>query len=328
MKVQIAWLSLGLALGSIVIQPAHAADFGNSGGSTRTESYRDVGVPAAIPVPAPVPIPEYRGGWYFRFDAGVGVISQPSFTEEGFIYGKDDGPGPVTGPADPITLSTSWFNGDFDTFSTVGAGLGYTFGSGWRGDLTVEKRSLNTAQIDGSDSWSSYDYSKSCGGCMTYALIDANKDGIGDRRTTIKVNDRTKLDGTIWMANAYYDLFTSHGFTPYVGAGAGVMWNVITRKHESDVSTCDTTTVPSCATQVAVSSTVVDKALDRATLAGALMAGVSYDISDITTIDVGYRYLHLGGTEISMDINGDHSHVKIGDQNVHQVRAGLRFNFN
>ena len=120
MKVQIAWLSLGLALGSIVIQPAHAADFGNSGGSTRTESYRDVGVPAAIPVPAPVPIPEYRGGWYFRFDAGVGVISQPSFTEEGFIYGKDDGPGPVTGPADPITLSTSWFNGDFDTFSTVG----------------------------------------------------------------------------------------------------------------------------------------------------------------------------------------------------------------
>jgi opacity protein-like surface antigen len=332
MKVRNACLGVGLALSLGISVPAGAADWGSSGGSTKDYSRGATPVPA-VAVPAPVPVPEYRGGWYFRFDAGAGVIDQPSTSESGFIYGRDDGPGPTTGPADERYLNTSWFSNDFETFATLGGGVGYDFGRGWRADATVEKRTMNIVQIDGSDTWDHHEYSTGCGGCTTYAVLDADGNGIADQKTTIKVNDKTKLDGTIWLANIYYDLFTSRGFTPYIGAGAGIAWNVISRRHQNDVTTCDNTSTPACSTQVAYSSTDVYHNVDKATFAGAVMAGVSYDLSDMTTLDFGYRYMHIAGTEVSVDIpdtkgNVDHSRLKIGDQNVHQLRAGVRLNFN
>ena len=330
MKVRNACFGLALALSFGVSASAEAADWGNGGGSVKDYSGGATPVPA-VPVPAPVPSPEDQGGWYIRLDAGAGVINEPSMSESGFIFGKDDGPGPLSGPADPRTISSSWFSSDFQTFATLGGGVGYDFGHGWRVDATVEKRTMNLVQIDATDSWSSYAYNTSCagGGCTTaYGIINGNSDGIADQRTTIRIDDKVKLDGTVWMANLYYDLFTTRGFTPYVGAGAGIMWNVISRRHQSDVTTCDMTTTPACATQVPVSSTLVGKSVDKATFAAAAMAGVSYELTDVTTLDIGYRYMLLGGTEISTGINGDHSRIRIGDQNVHQVRAGLRFNFN
>jgi len=46
----------------------------------------------------------------------------------------------------------------------------------------------------------------------------------------------------------------------------------------------------------------------------------------MTALDIGYRFLHLGGTSTTMNIGGDDSVIKIGDQNIHQLRAGLRIN--
>ena len=340
MNVRNACLGAGLLLSLGVSIPADAADWGNGGGSSRDYSRGATAVPA-VPVPAPVPIPEYRGGWYIRLDAGVGVIGEPSLSESGYKYGEWDGiagaPGTTAGP-DLLSLNSSWFSSDFDTFATVGGGVGYDFGHGWRVDATVEKRLLNVIQIGGTDSWESWKYDPQGTGSTTYGLFDnsgptGSPDGKGDLKTTIHIDDKTKLDGTIWMLNAYYDLFTTRGFTPYIGAGAGVMWNVISRRHKNDITRCDTTGTPPCDTQVPVSSTDVAQSVDKATFAGAAMAGVSYELTETTSLDIGYRYLYMGGTEISLDIpdskgNLEHSRLKIGDQGVHQVRAGVRFNFN
>ncbi len=61
--------------------------------------------------------------------------------------------------------------------------------------------------------------------------------------------------------------------------------------------------------------------------AAAAMAGVSYDFSTFFAIDVNYRFLHIGGSEVSLkpDFN---SATEIGDLNEHQIRAGFRFYVN
>jgi opacity protein-like surface antigen len=58
------------------------------------------------------------------------------------------------------------------------------------------------------------------------------------------------------------------------------------------------------------------------------MAGLTYQVTDITSVDVGYRLLYLEGTGFDMNIDGYNSHISIGDQFVHQIRAGLRFDVN
>lgn len=323
MKVRIACLSLVLAMAVEGLSPAMAADFGYRAGG----GIRDYGGGPAVPVPAPVPIPVYTGGWYLRLDAGVGIIDEPSLSETGFEYGRPDQYGIDTGAASPRSITSSWLNSDFDTFSTLGGGVGYDFGHGWRLDATVERRSNAKVQIDGSDHWDQYGY-RTVGGAHQYQLIDANANGVPDGQTNFTVNDVTKIGGTVWMLNAYYDLAKWGAFTPYIGGGVGFVWNRLSRTHTDTVTTCANDAFPSCPTLSAPDETTVEKASDRVTFAAAAMAGISYELTDITTLDLGYRYLWLGGTDISLDINGDHSVLSIGDQHVHEMRAGVRFTFN
>lgn len=330
MKVRIARLPLVLAMSAATLTSATAADWNNGAGSIK-----DMRGSSGVPVPAPVPIPVSSGGWYLRLDAGVGLINEPDVSESGWYFGADDGPVPLA-----RTISSSWFNTDFETFTTLGGGVGYDFGHGWRLDVTGEKRSKGDIFINGSDSWASNGYDPTgVGDFATYGPIDksgpdgaggiiAGSDGIPDKKTTITVKESAKLDGTVWMVNAYYDLMKRGSFVPYVGAGLGVAWNVISRGHTDTVTTCDVQTIPSCQNPQVKSSTTAGGSVDRATLAAALMAGVSYDLNDITTLDVGYRFLFIGGTDVQTDIGAYHSKLTVGDQNVHQLRAGVRFNFN
>ena len=204
--------------------------------------------------------------------------------------------------------------------------------------MTGEKRSKGDIHINGTDSWDTWEYDAACG-CNPYHVLDktspdgtggvaAPGDGLPDKKTTITVKETAKIDGTVWMANLYYDLAPRGRFVPYVGAGLGIAWNVFSRGHTDTVTTCDVQTIPSCQSQKLQSSTTAGSSVDRATLAAALMAGVSYDITDITTLDVGYRYLFVGGTDVQTDIGAYHSKLSVGDQNIHQLRAGVRFNFN
>ena len=325
MKVQIACFVLVSAVATMS-GSAQAADWGGG-----RESYRDVSVPAGIPVPAPVPIPEYAPSWYFRFDAGLGVVNEPDVSDDEFIYGQD-GPGPVTGPGLDRFTPTSWFNTDFDTFLTLGAGVGYYFGNGWRLDATIEKRSKDDVSISGDDEYITYGLD----GSANWNPIDVGGAiGTPDTRTRLTIDERSKIDGTLWMANAYYDFRHAYGFTPYVGAGVGFVWNEISRSRNQTVETCDNEAVgdAGCAGPATEGTYTEDSTrtfsesdkADKVTLAAAAMAGFSYDVSEMTSVDIGYRYLYLQGTSAVLSIGDQTSRLEIGDQHVHQIRAGLRF---
>jgi opacity protein-like surface antigen len=117
----------------------------------------------------------------------------------------------------------------------------------------------------------------------------------------------TKLDALSILANVYLDLGTWGGFTPYVGAGAGVTY-LRSRDYE-------------------------DKALPinhamangRTNFSWAGMAGDAYQISPRWVVDVGYRYLSLGdlptttGTGLAID-NTTWKHLS-----TQEVRIGFRF---
>jgi opacity protein-like surface antigen len=323
MNIQIARRTIGLALGlamSIAAQPAMAADWG--GGSAG--GIKDYGGAGGVPVPAPVPIPDYAPSWYFRLDAGLGVINDPGISESGFLYGEDS----IDGPTATRGTQSSWFEPDFNTFLTLGGGVGYYFNNGWRMDATVEKRSNDQAYISGQDEYVTYGYDAG----SNWVPIDNNGTLGPDQHTRVSVAETIDVDGTVWMANLYYDLGSHRGFTPYIGGGIGFVWNEITRRHTSTVETCDAEpAVPNGGCGFVYNGgapTTVEDSSDHVSLAASAMAGLSYDISDITAVDIGYRYLYLAGTGASLTIGSTESTVKIDDQHVHQVRAGLRFNVN
>ncbi|HTO29586.1 MAG TPA: outer membrane protein [Pararhizobium sp.] len=118
------------------------------------------------------------------------------------------------------------------------------------------------------------------------------------------------------MANGYVDLATLAGFTPYLGAGLGV-----TRLDWSDVS-LTTECVPgaiACSGAAAATQSLNGDSSWRFTY--ALMAGVSYDITERLKFDVNYRYSQIddGGMFGGTDIKGFDDGLSR-----HEIRAGLR----
>lgn len=325
MKVQNLCLGAAVLL-AITAQSANAADWGYGGGLKQT-----VPVPA-VAVPAPVPIPEYRPSWYFRLDAGIGTSSSPDISESGYQYGGIvNGGNGYPGVGGPVLQSVdpTWFSSDFSNLATFGGGVGYYLGGGWRIDATVEKRSNDQASINGTETWDAFVFFDDDANPATPDIYTSDPNGAGnpvDRRSTINVNERVDVDGTVWLANMYYDLAQRRGFTPYIGLGLGFVWHQFDRTHSSSVTSCDNET--GCAVEVAEYSTSASTSANKVALAAAAMVGFSYDVSEITAIDVGYRYLFLGGADVAMDIDGTTSRLSIGDQHIHQVRAGLRFNVN
>lgn len=330
MKFHFACVSLA-ALLAATAQSANAADFsvGSDG------SVKDLSSPVpAVAVPAPVPVPEYRPQWYFRFDAGIGTINKPDISEGGYQYGDiidgangtpDDA---LIGGPNLRDLDPTSFTSDFSNLSTFGGGVGYYLGGGFRMDATVEKRSNDQAYLSQTDSWISHGFVDDDGNPATAPIYTSDLDNDGnpdDRTTTIAISDRVDVDGTVWMANAYYDIGTYRGFTPYIGAGVGFVWNQLDRTHTTTVTSTDNGTPCDCQDE---GTTTARTGADKVSLAAAAMAGFSYQVSDITSVDIGYRYLYLGGTDFVMSIDGTESRVEIGDQHVHQVRAGLRFDVN
>jgi outer membrane protein OmpA-like peptidoglycan-associated protein len=106
---------------------------------------------------------------------------------------------------------------------------------------------------------------------------------------------------TALMFNMLYD-FSMNGVSPYVGAGAG----------GAIVEVAGSTT-PATAYVIDEQETV---------LAGQLMAGLNFNVSENVVFDVGYRYFDTLGADIS---NGFATREE--SFAAHIVTAGLRFTF-
>lgn len=117
------------------------------------------------------------------------------------------------------------------------------------------------------------------------------------------------------MFNLYYDVKQVHeligtdAITPYVGAGVGI----------SMLDTDSLTTAGG----------ITERGTQVYNLTYAAMAGISSKVSDLVTLDLGYRFINLGQYEQdgSFSDGSAAAATKYDDLFAHEFRAGVRFQF-
>lgn len=168
---------------------------------------------------------------------------------------------------------TDFLDGELDEGFSLGAGIGYQINKYLRTDLTV-------------DHWFKTDFNGSSSGGATV--------------------DTSSMNAWLLLANAYVDLGTWGGFTPYVGAGIGgahVKWDTLTN-------------TPPGAEHPGSSNW---------RFAAAVMAGASYCLTDKLQLDGGYRFTHVQGGRMFEQVGTQPGPGFDDGLNVHEVRGGLRY---
>lgn len=261
-------------------------------------------IPAPIPdygavaVPGVVPVPE-GFTYYLRADLGWGFSTSRSYSENGALYGAGSGVFEATssfGFGGPGFVGGGDAKGNGVFLGTVGYGAYFT--PRFRGDVTIDFRSSLDLKSE-----STYFYTSSGG------------------LTTVNgtVTDKISINNAVALANLYWDLLPRGFFTPYIGAGIGLVYYDATRTYLDfavpSMGTAQTTTFSSKDTGVA--------------LAAALMAGTTFAIDQHWLIDVNYRALYLGEIDVVTNVSGqpfNSSRATIGSNWEQQARIGLRYN--
>jgi len=169
----------------------------------------------------------------------------------------------------------SFQNEDLGTTWMIGGGLGYRHGSWFRSDLTFDFR-----QFD-------FTGNTPCPGCG-------------------QSNEKYDLETWTIMLNAYAELGTWYGVSPYVGVGAGMAYHWL-----NDI----------VGVNPDGSITIIPDG-GKWSFAAAGMAGLSIATSDSAFVDVGYRYIWLGDAESGADAIG--GTVVFNDIATHEFRFGIR----
>lgn len=239
-------------------------------------------LPVFRDAPQYVPV-EVGSGWYLRGDVGYSANTKPRGDYTYRTYDAGTYSSHTSGSAD---LS--------DEF-TFGLGVGYSFTDMLRADVTVSRLSS--------------DFSGS-GPCNVALGPDCRTEG------------ESELTAYAALANAYVDLGTFVGFTPYVGAGAGY-----TYLNWDDVQSSNYCGGVPCAANPG--ATHPGESDWRFTY--ALMAGVAYDVSDNMKVDLGYRYMKIDDGDM---FGWDSASAAEGARGIqgrdsgfstHEIRVGLRY---
>ena len=231
------------------------------------------------------------GGWYLRADAGYSFNKAIGEFEAG---GSSKFGGQ---PAIPLFPEQ-----ELDDGYLFGVGVGAHLGQYLRADITAD--------------WQ-------FGGEMN-STIDVAGPGCsvaGDPSCVTGYS--SDFDAITVMANAYVDLGTYAGITPYVGAGIGfahVEYGDVTETAclppvaGGSTSTCGSTINPTYVTETQTFNG--DSSLR---LAWSIAAGASYDVNDMFAIDGGYRFVRVQEGDISHELAQTD-----GGIDMHQVRIGAR----
>lgn len=179
------------------------------------------------------------------------------------------------------------FNKEFDSAPLIGFGVGYVHSDRFRFDGTGEFR-----------------------GKATFHGLDRNN-------VAETSNDYSGVKSEwLFLANAYWDIGTYRGFTPYVGAGVGAA--EITLDNFTDRND-------------ATDGFHWARKNSEWNLAWALHAGFSYDIAPDLKFDLGYRFTWLGDGETgrfqTYDGTASPGPLKLEDITSHDVMVGLRWSF-
>ena len=116
----------------------------------------------------------------------------------------------------------------------------------------------------------------------------------------------------VFLANAYVDLGTWNCFTPYVGAGVGGAYNQLADFVDMGIGT---------------TGAGFGRNSANWSLAWALHAGISYDVSKNLKVDLAYRYLNYGSVTDTVDCIGGciPDSYKFNNLSSHDIMLGLRW---
>lgn len=225
-------------------------------------------------------------GWYLRGDVGYTGWTG----DEGADYTVYDAGGAATGRG-------GFDDGRFSHPVSYGLGVGYQFNDMFRADVTAETfRDRFNSNTDFG------------GPCVAGAAAAA----CGSRSSAI-------YRGVGILANGYVDLGTVVGLTPYIGAGVGA-----TQLRWGGVSTTAYCADGEVNCVGGGSGRYDGRNSWRFTY--ALMAGVSYDVSERVKLDVGYRYSDIAGGDMFGAALDGGGRIRGDDDGFsrHEIRAGLR----
>ena len=232
-------------------------------------------------------------GWYLRGDLGYNAVLD----------------------ADPASYRD--FNTTTKTYNNIGFDS-YRFGKGFGGSAGVGYQFNEWIRADFSgDYFSSMISGQSHSSQPCSALDPAG--------TTCKNAYGASYSALGVMANAYIDLGTFVGITPYVGGGIGaynIDWG-----NTRNTATCVNGTAACTITDPNYSYAPADVGWR---FAYDLAAGLSYEISPKTHLDIGYRYSHIAGGSAVKFSNSDVAAGAQGSKAVdsdltrHEIRAGIR----
>jgi len=236
-------------------------------------------MPPVMHKPVPV-VEDFAGGWYLRGD--IGMSNQRVGKLHNVLF---DAPG----------VAVTQHSNEFSSAPFFGLGVGYQWNSWLRFDLTGEYRGKSTFR-----------------GMDTYTPEPGSPTGIG-------VNDyHAKKSEWVVMANAYFDLGTWGGLTPFVGGGIGAAYNMISGFRDVNVPTGGVAYAGSAGTW---------------NFAWAIHAGIGYQVSPNFTVELAYRYLNLGdartGDIIAYDgTNNVYNPMYFRNIDSHDVKLGVRWMLN
>jgi len=229
------------------------------------------------------PVQEFGSNWYLRGDVGY-VLQDSSASGSSSLFDMNTG----------LLYGTSFSPADLDNTWTIGGGFGFKATEWLRFDVTGDYRGEASGTLNGTfstyDAWSG-----------TWSTGGNSRDFEG------------RLSTALFLANAYLDLGTWSGFTPYVGAGIGAGYLSLTNLDIQDVGV----------------TTDFD---GKWSFAWALMAGASFQVSPNWLLDFGYRYTSISGVDFTSGVDGvdglgymGEAAVHVDDITAHEFRVGARF---
>jgi opacity protein-like surface antigen len=268
--------------GKIVLR-AVALCAGLAAGSTKLEA-ADLGNLFSSPSEIAEPTVQFGTGWYLRGDTGAAYTSIPNISPDLSQFLSDAGQATVN----------------------LGIGFGYKFNSWLRADTTVDWWKPNVGWGVGEG--------KTC----TTELTTIDNIPVVTATDTCTPHYNSSIQTWDLLGNLYADIGTWYGFTPYIGAGAGVSLT----HTSSSVNWFMSNGLPY---QITTDGFYFDwdrsENTTRYQFAWAAMAGFSYAFSQNILLDVGYRYIDLGKI-YGFDTSGNSISKTM---NVQELRLGIRY---
>ncbi len=210
-------------------------------------------MPPPMVAPAPPPMVDGISGLYLRGDIGVAKAGHDKFYQN---------------EVNTVAPGGEWLRSSIGDAAMMGVGIGYQVNNFLRFDLTGEYRTA--AALNAIDQYN-YTCGFTAGSCTSGQTIKRNNIWSGN------------MSSVVALANAYADLGTWNGLTPFVGVGIGGAYNKIYGVRDFDPS------------DLGGAGYANDKS--KWNMAWALHAGLAYDVSPNFKVELAYRYLNLGDVE-------------------------------